>query len=239
MLKKSWLFLLVGAFFGTGAYASDLTRDTSDPLFLQERTGLLSRTSLDYFDTGLRMGQSLSYGLHDRFAFGAKVFYQQSFDSDQDGFSSVDLGGIYRMGMADESSQRMIYDVLAGLKIGGSRRVRTPDYADSTYYAGLRFGRQYDAVTFAGTVKASWIFDDVPMGMSYIDFVPEVYFRVNNAWRIGGNAMLRKSTNSKYDEESIGIKLVREYGRTQYVGHCDYAFEADNISAGASVNILF
>ena len=56
MLKKSWLFLLVGAFVGTGAYASNLTRDTSDPLFLQERTGLLSRTSLDYFDTGLRLG---------------------------------------------------------------------------------------------------------------------------------------------------------------------------------------
>ncbi len=232
------MFLFCVVFIGTGAFASDLTRDTSDPLFLQERTGLLSRTSLDYFDTGLRLGQSLSYGLHDRFAFGAKVFYQQSFNNNQDGFSSIDLGGIYRIGMADESSHRVIYDVLAGLKFGGSRRVRTPEYADSTYYAGLRFGRQYEAVTFAGTVKSSWIFNDT-RGMSYIDFIPEVYFRVNNAWRVGGNAMFRKSTNSKFDEESIGIKLVREYGRTQYVGHCDYAFEEDNISVGASINILF
>jgi hypothetical protein len=129
--------------------------------------------------------------------------------------------------------------MLFGLKFGGSHRVRTPDYADSTYYIGLRLGRQYSGVTFAATLKSSWIFDDVPYGMAFIDLVPEVYFRVANGWRFGANFALRKATNPDYDEESVGIKLVREYGRTQYVGHIDYAFEAEDVSAGMSVNILF
>ena len=65
------------------------------------------------------------------------------------------------------------------------------------------------------------------------------YFRVNDNWRVGGNFALRKATNKHYDEESVGIKIVREYGRTQYVGHFDYAFESEDITAGMSVNILF
>jgi hypothetical protein len=62
---------------------------------------------------------------------------------------------------------------------------------------------------------------------------------VTNNWRIGGEFALRKATNKNFDEESFGIKIVREYGRTQYVGHFDYAFETKDIMAGMSVNILF
>ncbi len=223
----------------SSAQAVDLSHDTSDPLFMQARTGVLSKTSLDYFSTGLRLGQDLSYGLTDRFVFGGRVHYQQDFDGTQDGFSSIDLGGIYRLGTASETESHIIYDVLMGLKFGGSERVRTPDYADSTYYVGFRLGRQYSGVTFAGTVKSSWIFDDVPRGMAFIDFIPEVYFRVSNDWRVGANFGLRKATNPHYDEETLGLLVAREYGRTQYVGHIEYAFEANDISAGARINILF
>lgn len=236
---RKLLFGIFGALMCIGAYAGELSVDTNDPLFLQSRSGLLSRTGLDYFDNGLRLGQSLSYGLSDHLVFGGNLHYQQDFDGPEDGFSSFDIGGIYRMGDADENSNRIIYDVLFGLKFGGSHRVRTPDYADSTYYAGLRFGRQYAGVTLAATVKSSWIFDDVPRGMAFVDFSPEVYFRVNDNWRVGGNVALRKATNKHYDEESIGIKVVREYGRTQYSGHFDYGFEAEEITTGLAINILF
>ena len=235
--------LFIGIFtllFTVGAHASDaLLMDTSDPLFLQSRTGVLSQTGLDYFDNGLRMGQALSYGLSDRFVFGGNVHYQIDFDGRQDGFSSIDLGGIYRMGAASENSRHIIYDVLFGLKFGGTKRVRTPDYADSTYYVGLRFGRQYEGITLAATMKSSWIFQDVPYGMAFIDIMPEIYFRVNQVWRVGGNFALRKATNPDYDEESIGVKIVRQYGRTQYTGHFDYEFESKSIATGLSVNILF
>lgn len=239
-MRKYLSALFVGLFVAMPGYAAnDLTTDTSDPLFLQSRGGVLSKTGLDYFETGLRLGQSLSVGLTDRFIIGGNVHYQRDFSGDEDGFSSIDLGGVYRMGTADENKQRIIYDMLFGLKFGGSHHVRTPGYADSTYYIGLRLGRQYSGVTFAATLKSSWIFDDVPYGMAFIDLVPEVYFRVANGWRFGANFALRKATNPDYDEESVGIKLVREYGRTQYVGHIDYAFEAEDVSAGMSVNILF
>ena len=238
-MRKILYVFVFGMCTIASAGAVDLTVDTSDPLFLQARSSFLSRTGLDYFENGLRIGQSISYGLADKFALGARVHYQIDFDGRENGFSSIDLGGIYRMGAADENDSRIIYDMLLGLKFGGSRNVRTPEYADSTYYVGLRLGRQYSGVTFAATIKSSWIFDDVPLGMAFIDFIPEVYFRVNNAWRFGANFGLRKATNAHYNEESIGAKLVREYGRTQYVGHIDYAFEAKDISAGASVNILF
>lgn len=236
---RKFLIGFFGVVFCAGAYAGNLNVDTSDPLFLPSRSGLLSRTALDYFDNGLRFGQYLSYGVTNRFTVGGNVHYQQDFDSVADGFSSFDVGGLYRIGDASENSNHIIYDVLFGLKFGGSHRVRTPDYADSTYYVGLRFGRQYSGVTLAATVKSSWIFDDVPNGMAFIDFNPSVYFRVTNNWRIGGDFALRKATNKHYDEESFGIKIVREYGRTQYVGHFDYAFESTDIMAGMSVNILF
>ena len=236
---RKFLFGVFGVILCAGAYAGELSVDTSDPLFLQSRSGFLSTTALDYFDNGLRLGQYFSYGLTDRLAIGGNLHYQQDFDGPQDGFSSFDIGGIYRLGAADENSNHIIYDVLFGLKFGGSHRVRVPDYADSTYYAGLRFGRQYAGVTLAATIKSSWIFDDVPDGMAFIDFMPEVYFRVNDNWRVGGNVALRKATNKHYDEESIGIKIVREYGRTQYVGHFDYGFESEDITTGLAINILF
>jgi hypothetical protein len=230
--------LFIGLFMAVPSYAFELSRDTSDPLFMQSRGGVLSKTSLDYFETGLRLGQSLSVGLADRFVIGGNVHYQRDFDRDENGFSSIDLGGAYRIGNADENKHRIIYDILGGLKFGGSKHVRTPDYADSTYYIGFRLGRQYEGVTFAGTIKSSWIFDD-KRGMAFIDLIPEMYVRVAEAWRFGVNMAFRKATNPHYDEESVGAKLVREYGRTQYVGHIDYAFESEDISAGVSVNILF
>ena len=35
------------------------------------------------------------------------------------------------------------------------------------------------------------------------------------------------------------MKLVRQYGRTQYVGHVDYEFESDDAQVGFKINILF
>lgn len=237
MHKLFFGVVLSGVVVNLAYAANDLTVDMSDPLFIQARTGLLSQTGLDYFDNGLRIGQSLSYGLSDRFVFGGNVHYQIDFDGRQDGFSSIDLGGIYRMGMASENNRHLIYDILFGLKFGGSERVRTPDYADSTYYVGFRFGRQYDGVTAAATIKSSWIFQDV--GMAFIDVIPEIYFRVNQYWRVGANFALRKATDPHYDQETIGFKVVRQYGRTQYAGHFDYEFESESVATGVLVNILF
>ena len=235
---RKFLYALICSIVPFAVAAGDLTVDTSDPLFLTARGNVLSQTGLDYFETGLRLGETLSVGLADRFAIGGNLHYQQDFAGSEDGFSSFDLGGIYRIGSADENDRHIIYDAIFGLKFGGSERVRMPDYADSLYYVGLRFGRQYAGVTLAGTVKSSWIFDK-NRGMAFIDFVPEVYFRINDDWRMGGNFALRKATDTHYDEESVGVQLVREYGRTQYAAHCEYAFEAEDVTAGLRVNILF
>ena len=231
-------FMVLAAFYDNEVKANTLDYDTSDPLFLLKMEDVLSQTSLTYWDNVLRLGQDFSYGLNNRLSIAANVHYQQDFDGSEDGFSSIDLGGVYRVGLADGNSAHIISDILFGLKFGGSSHVRTPYFADSTYYAGYRFGRQWAGVTLAATIKSSWIFDDV-RGMAYIDFVPEAYFRVNPDWRLGAQFMLLKATNPHYDQECLGGKIVRQYGRTQYIGHLDYEFESNELQVGGQVNILF
>ena len=245
-MRKFFSALLISTAIALPAssYANALEHDTSDPLYLLKIEEVLSKSSVAYFDHTLRLGQSVSYGMNNRLSIGANVHYQHHFNGDQDGFSAIDLGGTYRMTRAGDTNSNIISDVLFGFKFGGSSHVRTPYYADSTYYAGLRFGRQWAGMTLAMTVKSSWIFDEV-RGMSFLDFMPEAYFRLSPDFRLGGGLTIRKATNNDaqtgrdYDQEWLHTKLVRQYGRTQYIGHIDYEFESDEIQFGAQVNILF
>lgn len=221
--------------------ANDVSNDTSDPLYLQAIEEILTKTDVSYWDHILRLGQGVSYGMNNRLSIGANVHYQNDFNGDEDGFSAIDVGGIYRMSGAGDN---IISDVLFGFKFGGSSHVRTPYYADSTYYAGVRIGRQWAGMTLAATVKSSWIFDDT-RGMAFIDFMPEAYFRTAPDWRVGAGLTIRKATNKDrqtgqdYDQEWLNFKVVRQYGRTQYVGNLGYEFESDDILVGFNLNILF
>ncbi len=234
-MRRFFAVMFCGVLMATSANAA-LDMDTSDPLYMVQRERVLSQTSLTFWDDTLRGGQTLSYGLNDRLNVGANVHYQEDFSSNDDGFSSLDLGAVYRM--TEGRGGDLTYDVLFGLKVGGSSHVRTPYYADSTYYAGLRLGRQMAGVTLAATIKSSWIFDD-DRGMAYIDFMPTAYFRIDKDWRVGANFIWRKATNPHYDQEWIGARVIRQFGRTQYIGHLDYEFESDDVQVGAQINILF
>jgi len=235
-MKKVFCAFLIGSFFFGVARADGLADDTADPLFLTARGRLLSQTLFDYFENGLRVGQYLDYGVVDGLVVGGNFHYQRDFDGDENGFSSLDLNALYRI--ANSAETHLIYDVLGGVKFGGTHRLRSPDYADSVYYLGLRFGRQYENFTLAATIKSSWIFNDVH-GMAFIDFSPDLYVRVSNNWRVGVGANLRKATDKDYDDETVGGRIVRQYGRTQYVGHFDYSFESEKFAAGLKINILF
>lgn len=229
-------FFAMAPFAARADYALDY--DTSDPLYLQGVQETLTSGTLSYWDNVLRGGLAASFGATDRLALGANVHYQIDFDGREDGFSAIDLGGIYRLMRAGDNTAHMITDVLAGFKFGGSSHVRVPWFADSTYYAGLRFGRQWTGMTLAMTVKSSWIFDN-DRGMSYIDFIPDAYFRINPDWRVGASFTVRKATNPHYNQEWLGGRVVRQYGRTQYIGHMDYEFEGGDLQIGAKVNVLF
>lgn len=244
-----FLVSVISLAFLTSAKADEvfLSTDTSDPLYMLEVQNFLSETTLtfgrDILNEGnahdiLRAGETLSYGLNNRLSVGGTVIYQEDFNGGNDGFSSFDIGGAYRMGLPDDNSAHIIYDVLLGLKFGGSSHVRTPGYADSTYYAGLRFGRQWTGVTLAATIKSNWIFKD-NRGMAYIDTTPEVYFRLGENWRMGADFVWRKATNEHYDQEWLGVKLIRQFGQTQYIGHVSYGFEGDIFQGNLKVNILF
>lgn len=224
--------------------ANVLENDTSDPLFLQKAEDVFTQSSVAYWDHILRVGQSVSYGMNNRFSLGANVHYQHDFNGDEDGFSAMDIGGVYRVANAGDNESDIISDVLFGFKFGGSSQVRTPDYADSTYYVGLRFGRQWAGVTLAGTFKSTWVFDD-ERGIAFLDFSPEAYFRTAPDWKFGTGLTIRKATHKDpktgkdYDQEWLHLKLVRQYGRTQYIGHVDYEFESDDAQVGGRINILF
>ena len=77
--------------------ANDLSNDTSDPLYLQAIEEILTKTDVSYWDHILRLGQGVSYGMNNRLSIGANVHYQNDFNGDEDGFSAIDVGGIYRM----------------------------------------------------------------------------------------------------------------------------------------------
>ena len=233
-MRKFFPIVLLGAVVASGANANPLEFDTSDPLYMPRAEEVLSESSATFGRDILRIGETLSYGLKDRLTISVNANYQVDFSGDSDGFTSTTLGGVYRAGVSDA----LVSDVLFGFKIGGSRMVRTPWFADSTYYAGWRFGRQWAGMTLAATIQSNWIFDDT-MGMSYIDFMPQAYFRLDADWRLGVDAIIRKATTPSFNEEWFGMKLVRQFGRTQYMGHIDYEFEHDDVHLGAKVNILF
>ncbi len=237
---RKFLIGLFSVFFlmPCAVHADSLELDTSDPLYMLSEQHVLSETTLTYWDNVLRLGEAISYGINNRLTIAANVHFQQDFDGSEDGFSAIDLGGVYRVGTASGNSAHIISDVLFGLKFGGSSRVRTPYFADSTYYAGYRFGRQWAGMTLAATIQSSWIFDD-ESGMAYIDAIPEAYFRIAEDWRLGAQFILRKATKPHYNQEWLGGKIVRQYGRTQYAGHLDYEFESDDLQVGVNVNILF
>lgn len=222
------------------ATKSTLFNDSSDPLFLTPDNQFLTDSYILSYDRKLRFGQFVGYGINNNFVVHANMLYQWDLSGKhENGFSSTELGGTYRMshGM---NANHIISDALFGMKVWGSSHVRTPEYADSSYYAGLRFGRQYTGVTLAGTIKSTWVFDDT-RGLSYLDFIPEAYFRFVYDWRAGIGLDIRKSTNPHLlkNQEWLNLKLLRQYGNTQYVGRFDYDFEDSEIQIGANVKILF
>ncbi len=211
--------------------------DTEDPLFIPALGDVLTRAGVSYSDNIAKIAGQISYGFSDRFSAGLGLHYQNDFDGDADGFSNIDLGATYRLSAGSEDS-RIISDALFGIKFSGSERLRNPEFADTVYYAGMRFGRVWEGLTLAATIKTSWIFDDAD-GMAYIDFSPVAYFRLNPDWRLGLTADLRKATDENFDAQWVGLKLLRQYGRTQYVGHFDYEFQSREWQGGLRVNILF
>ena len=217
-----------------------IANDLSDPLFLTSDNNFLSDTYVSVFDEKIRMGQYLDYGINNNLVLHANVVYQLDVSGRREnGFSATEFGGVYRMNHGSGAS-RIISDALFGLKVWGSSHVRTPEYANSSYFAGLRFGRQYTGVTLAGTVKSTWVFDN-QRGLSYIDFMPEIYFRFKYDWRAGIGGDFRKSTNPHLlsNQEWLNLKLLRQYGNTQYVGRFDYEFEFNEIQFGGNIKIMF
>lgn len=241
---KKVLFGIFGAIVITcSGYAEDvelLPVDTSDPLYMLEDEHLLSVSDITYGDDLLRLGQSFSYGLNNRLMAGANVHYQFDFvhARKERGFSSIELDGIYRVGLPDDNSANISTDILFGARFGGNRHVREPDFAKSSYFAGLRVGRQWAGLTLSGTVKSTWVFDDT-RGVSYIDFVPEAYFRMVYGWRAGIGFTARVATSPEFDREWWKFKLVKQFGRTQYGAMYSYEYEEENSTVGLYVNILF
>jgi hypothetical protein len=238
MMKNKILLvvsLMAAGFSPYTAVLADVAHDTSDPMFLVKRGDFLSVSDMSVRHSVLRAAQKFSYGFSDRFSLAADIKYQQNFRGPEDGFSNLGLDGAYRLSSGDSN---VMTDALFGINFGGSKRVRTPDFADTVYHAGVRIGRQWSGFTLAGTVKTSWIFNET-RGMAYIDIIPEVYARLTDSWMVGLDFDIRKSTNPGFDQEWAGFKLIRQYGRTQYVGRVDYEFESDDWRFGAKLNILF
>jgi hypothetical protein len=218
----------LAAFAASGAHAAEW--DMEDPLFFEGGGDLTLRAGAsagsDLFDAGLQA----RYGINELFALSIAANYQQDFHSDADGFSDIGIQLAYRA-----SEGRVVADVLAGVNFGGRA---APEWLNTVYMAGVKIGHSWDSWTLAGTFKASWIFDD-NYGMSFADLMPEVYFRLSDSWRLGADITFRRATAPAFDREWIGLKLARQYGRTQYVGFAQYEFEEGDFRLGARTNVIF
>ena len=206
--------------------------DTEDPMYFEQARDFTFRGGLSFGDEILDTGVRGSYGINDIFVLGATVKYQQDLDDDRDydGFSYTGMDVTYRV-----SNENIKTDVFGGVKFSGDA---DPRFDKTIYSAGFRLGRAWDQVTLAGTFKTSWLFDEIN-GMAWIDMIPEAYFRIDENWRIGFNADLRKATDPDFDATILGMKFVRQYGRTQYTGYGEYDFEQKFVKFGTRLSIAF
>ena len=76
-------FFVAAVFVAAGivsAHAGDMEHDTSDPVYMLQTEEILSVSNVAYYDSILRIGQALSYGINDRLSAGMSVHYQNDFD---------------------------------------------------------------------------------------------------------------------------------------------------------------
>jgi len=209
--------------------------DTEDPLFFEGATDLTSRSSIYGGNKSMQLEQKFSYGINGNMVFSGNISLQNNFDNDNEsGLSDIGLMIMYRA----PDSGRIKTDVFAGINYAGAGATNLPSHASTVYLTGARIGRQWVGMTLAGTVQASWIFDEEE-GMAYIDLAPEMYFRFNYGWSFGTSVTFRKATDPNYDQRWAGIKLAKRFGRTVYVGAFDYEFENSEWRLGTRLNLLF
>ena len=126
------------------------------------------------------------------------------------------------------------------------RHARVKTDPEAVIHDRFRIGQfpDHPVINILNKSFKTWVFDDV-RGISFLDFTPEVYFRVAPDFRIGGGLTIRKATHddpidgTDYDQEWLHTKIVRQFGNTQYIGRLDYEFESDDFQVGAQINILF
>lgn len=206
--------------------------DTEDPLYFEQARDLTLRSNMFYGGELVGAGFRGSYGINDLFVLGMSAAYQQDFDSERDhsGFTGMSLDAMYRL-----SSDLVLSDIFGGIKFAGGA---DPALDKTIFSGGVRLGRQWDKSTLSVALKTSWIFDELG-GMAWIDLMPDAYFRINENWRFGLGLDLRKATNPEFDATIAGLKLARQYGRTQYVATSDYDFKQSDFILGAHINIAF
>ncbi len=225
-------FFLIATFVPVLSANADSGYDVEDPMYLTPSKDFLSSSNGYFSDSLMRLSQKFSYGINGIMSFDADIKYQQDFNHDDDGFSNVGLGVVYRL----SGDSEIISDALFNINFQRSSKV--PEFSHTVYSTGFRVGRKWSWVTLAGTIKTTWIFDDVD-GIAYIDLMPEAYFRFNEFWSAGFGFDYRKATDPEFDNKILNFKLVRTYGRTQYAANVGYEFESKDYTFGGRINIVF
>lgn len=274
---KKVLLGLVGAMsiVGSGYAATNemFVLDTSDPLYMLSEGAFLSSSNIEAGNGGYMynfdhsyhvalLGQKFAFGVNDRFTIGANFRYQigMTHHGHEDEHSlyirgrgfSAELEGIYRLGLPHSNSINMTSDVLFGVRFAKDHSVWEygPEFAKNAYFYGLRLGRQWTSWSLSGTIKSTYIFDDIHTvwnrsgdkfqpGLAYVDLMPELYFRLVHDWRAGIGYTHRAATEKWFDRDWLQFKLVKQYGRTQYAGTYSYEFKRSDSTVGFHLNLLF
>jgi hypothetical protein len=185
----------------------------------------------DYFQAR----QSFSYGLSNRFALSADVRYRLGDDNEsRNGWNLIGVAGTYRVGAGDSG----VTDIIFGFGYDAQHGVVT-NYSDETYSVGFRTGMQMDRMTFAGTVMTNWVFHPVH-GQAYIDFTPEIYFRIQGDWSTGIGATFRKSTEEgEFNQIWLNYMVGKTIGKTGWFFTAGYRLDDSDFRIGGTINMLF
>jgi len=206
--------------------------DTSDPMFFERPGDFVSRTSIISGNHAFAVSQEFSYGTGENLSIAGNIFARGGYDNNRS-ITNIGLGFTYRTAQDGD----FVTDFFGGINHSPIRAVPLPYYSSAIYTLGARIGQQRERMTIAGTVQTHWLFDSAD-GKAFIDFVPEVYFRVANGWAVGAHFALRQATNHD-NQRYIGTKVTRRFGRTMYVGGFDYEFRTGERKFSGHLVLLF
>ncbi|MDR2685785.1 MAG: hypothetical protein LBB23_03390 [Rickettsiales bacterium] len=233
-MKKLLTIFTIATLSTLSAHAERaFTTDPFDPLWLGLKGVVLAETGADIYKSTISVPVRAQWSVVDDFAIEVDVNGQADFNNPNSGVSNLGLNAYYRI-----SEGKMIFDMVGGFRLGRENS-RVAMYRDDIYTFGMRIGTVRNKITLSMDVLTNWAFNG-NYSYAQLNLVPNVYIRLDEDWKLGAYADVKKDTyNTGQEEVRIGVLAVKQYGATSYMGGAGYAVNEASIYLQARLAVLF